>query len=185
MGAACLGHRGVSLPKVCALGAQPTSPCTPLILRLWVGAYFTVLPRCVLEGRMWVCLCVHAQSLSCVKHLATPWLVACHSPLSMGFSRQEYWSGSPFPSPEDLPNPGIKPISPSSPALQADSLPLSHLGSPEGRTLCSKGHSGDPEFYFIRSETLGVSVYSPLCMHEVSETQGLQQMQNWGSSLQV
>ena len=49
---------------------------------------------------------------------ATPWTVA--HPLSMGFSRQEYWSGMPFPSPGDLPNPGIKP---SSPALQADSLP--------------------------------------------------------------
>ena len=45
----------------------------------------------------------------------------------MGFPKQEYWSGLPFPFPGDLPNPGIKPPSP---ALQADSLPLSHLGSP-------------------------------------------------------
>ena len=45
----------------------------------------------------------------------------------MGFSRQEYWSGLPFPSPGDLPDPGIEPMSP---ALQADSLPLSHQGSP-------------------------------------------------------
>ena len=52
--------------------------------------------------------------------LATPWTVAQQAPLSMGFSRQEYWSGLPFPSPEDLPNLGIKP---KSPALQADSLP--------------------------------------------------------------
>ena len=52
--------------------------------------------------------------------LATPWTVAHQAPLSMGFSRQEYWSGLPFPSPGDLPDPGIKP---SSPALQADSLP--------------------------------------------------------------
>ena len=50
----------------------------------------------------------------------TPWTVACQAPLSMGFSRQEYWSGVPFPSPEDLPNPGIKP---GSPTLQADALP--------------------------------------------------------------
>ena len=48
--------------------------------------------------------------------------------LSMGFSRQEYWSELPFPSPEDLPNPGIKP-GPLSSALEADSLPLWHLGS--------------------------------------------------------
>ena len=52
--------------------------------------------------------------------LATPWTVAHQVPLSMGFSRQEYWSGLPFPSPGDLSDPGIKPMSP---ALQADSLP--------------------------------------------------------------
>ena len=52
--------------------------------------------------------------------LATPWTVAHQAPLSMGFSRQEYWNGLPFPSPRDLPNPGIEPRSP---ALQADDLP--------------------------------------------------------------
>ena len=52
--------------------------------------------------------------------LVTPWTVACQASLTMGFSRQEYWSGLPFPSPGDLPNPGIEPRSP---ALQADSLP--------------------------------------------------------------
>ena len=51
--------------------------------------------------------------------LVTPWIVACQAPLSMGFSRQEYWNELPFPSPGDLPNPGVKPRSP---ALQADSL---------------------------------------------------------------
>ena len=52
--------------------------------------------------------------------LAIPWTVACKASLSMGFSMQEYWSGLPFPSPEDLPDPGIEPRSPT---LQADSLP--------------------------------------------------------------
>ena len=52
--------------------------------------------------------------------LAIPWTVACQGPLSLGFSRQEYWNGLPIPSPGDHPNPGIKPRSP---ALQADSLP--------------------------------------------------------------
>ena len=52
--------------------------------------------------------------------LATPWTVARQVPLSMGFSRQEYWSGLPFPSPGDLSDPGIEPMSP---VLQADSLP--------------------------------------------------------------
>ena len=53
----------------------------------------------------------------------TAWTVACQALLSMRFSRQEYWSGLSFPSPEDLLDPGIKP---GSPVLQADSLPLSH-----------------------------------------------------------
>ena len=52
--------------------------------------------------------------------LAIPWTVACQAPLSMGFSRQEYWSGLQFPSPGDLPDLGIEP---GSPALQADDLP--------------------------------------------------------------
>ena len=52
--------------------------------------------------------------------LATPWTVAHQAPRSMGFSRQGYWSGLPFPSPGNLPDPGIEPRSP---ALQADSLP--------------------------------------------------------------
>ena len=56
-------------------------------------------------------------------------LVARQAPLSMGFSKQEYWSGLPCPSPGDLLNPGIKPGFPVSPALQADSIPLSHWGS--------------------------------------------------------
>ena len=53
--------------------------------------------------------------------LATLWTVACQALLSMGFSRQEYWSGLPFSSPEDLPDPGIEP---GSPTLWADVLPL-------------------------------------------------------------
>ena len=56
-----------------------------------------------------------------------PWAVACQAPLSMVFSRQEYWSGLPCPSPGDLPNPGIKPLSPT---LQVDSLPSKPPGKP-------------------------------------------------------
>ena len=57
---------------------------------------------------------------SCIRLFVTPWTVARQTPLSMGFSRQEYWSGLPFPSPGDIPNAGIEP---ESPALWADSLP--------------------------------------------------------------
>ena len=69
----------------------------------------------------------YAWSLSRVQVFVTPWTVACQSPLFMGFSRQEYWSGLPFYSPGYLPNPGIDP---GSPELKADFLPLSHWGSP-------------------------------------------------------
>ena len=58
-------------------------------------------------------------SHSVVSNSATPWTIACQAPLSMDFSRQEYWSGLPFPSPGDLSDPGIEPTCP---VLQADSL---------------------------------------------------------------
>ena len=57
---------------------------------------------------------------SCVQLFVTVWTVACQAPLSMGFSRQEYWSGLPCPPPGDLPDPGIKPTSLASSAQQAD-----------------------------------------------------------------
>ena len=62
---------------------------------------------------------LEVKSLSRDRLFATPWTVAYQAPPSMGFSRQECWSGLPFPSPGDLPHPGIEP---GSPALQADAL---------------------------------------------------------------
>ena len=70
-------------------------------------------------------MCVESELLSHVRLFAMPWTVACQAPLSMEFSRQEYWSGLPLPSPGDLPNPGVEP---GSPGLQADSL----LSEPPG-----------------------------------------------------
>ena len=70
---------------------------------------------------------VKVKSLSRVRLFATPWTIAHQAPVSMGFSRQEYWSALPFPSPGDLPNPGIEP---GSPALQADALTSEPLGKP-------------------------------------------------------
>ena len=66
--------------------------------------------------------------LSCVQLFFSPWTTARQAPPSMGFPRQEYWSGFPFPSLGDLPDPGIKPRSP---ALQADSLPSEPPGKPK------------------------------------------------------
>ena len=65
------------------------------------------------SGGSKTCVCV----LSHIQLFATPWTSACQAPLFMGFSRQDYWSGLPFRLPGDLPDPGIKPESPVSPAL--------------------------------------------------------------------
>ena len=74
------------------------------------------------------------MSLSRVQLFVTPWIVAYQAPPSMGFSRQEYWRGLPFPSPGGLPDPGIEPRSR---ALQADALP----SEPPGKPLLGKGAS--------------------------------------------
>ena len=83
--------------------------------------------------------------LSRVQLFATPWTVAHQAPLSMGFCRQEYWSGLPFPSPGDLPDQRIEP---GSPALQADALSseppgkpglTNHLGEAVGRLVLTLG----------------------------------------------
>ena len=70
---------------------------------------------------------VKVKSLSCVRLFVTPWTVAHQAPLSMGFSRQEYWSGLPFPSPGHLPDPGIEP---GSPALESDASTSEPPGKP-------------------------------------------------------
>ena len=86
---------------------------------------------------------VKVKSLSRVRLFATPWTVAYKAPLSMKFSRQEYWKGLTFPSAGDLPDPGIKP---GSPTLQADALTSEPPGKSEwwvgvlkfkGRMVCS------------------------------------------------
>ena len=74
------------------------------------------------------CLC--ACSVASMSDSVTPWTVARQAPLTMGFSRQEFWGGLPFPPPGDLPDPGIEPASPMFPALQAGSSPLSQRESP-------------------------------------------------------
>ena len=83
--------------------------------------------------------------LSRVGLFATPWTVACQAPPSMGFSRQEYWSELPFPSPGDLSDPGMEPATP---ALQADALsseppkltPKRDLGRQQKNSYETKGH---------------------------------------------
>ena len=74
-----------------------------------------------------------------VQLLGTPWTVAHQAPLSMGFSRPEFWSGLPFPPPGDLPDPGIELESPAFPSLQADSLQLNQL--------CTHTHTHTHDFF--------------------------------------
>ena len=73
----------------------------------------------------------HACMLSRVRLFATPWTVARQAPQSMRFPRQEYWSGLPFP-PPDLPDPGIEPVSPASPALAGGFFTTESPGKPKG-----------------------------------------------------
>ena len=89
-------------------------------------------------------------SCSVVPDSVTPWTIACHVLLSMGFPKQEYWSREQFPPPGDLPNPQIKILSPAAPALSGIFfLPLSHLGSPNwgGGLVLARG--GGSHFLFI------------------------------------
>ena len=78
--------------------------------------------------------------LSRVRLFVTPWTVDYQASLPMGFSRQEYWSGLPFPSPGDLPKPGIEPRSP---ALWADALPSEPSGNPILKLIQC------PRYYFL------------------------------------
>ena len=84
---------------------------------------------------------VKVKLLSHVRLFATPWTVAYQASTSVGFSRQEYWSGLPFPSPGDLPDPGIEPRSP---ALEADTLTSEPPGKPSSQiTLAQYGSPRD------------------------------------------
>ena len=83
---------------------------------------------------MWLFTTADFKQSSCVWLFVTPWTVACQAPLTMEFSRPEYWSGELFPSPGHLPNPGIEPRSP---AWQTDSLPSAPPGNPKESRLPS------------------------------------------------
>ena len=75
---------------------------------------------------------MHSCVPSCVQLFVTPWTAAPQAPLSMEFSREEYGSGFPFPTPGDLPNPGIEPAAPASPALAGGFFTTEPPGKPKG-----------------------------------------------------
>ena len=109
MGSGALGQQGAGVQ-----GPRASAP--QLVEKVGEVALLDYFPHAV-------CVLSHFNHISLI---ATLWTVARQAPLSMGFSRQEYWSGLPCPPPGDLPNPGIETRSPAAPALQVTSLPLSH-----------------------------------------------------------
>ena len=128
----CSHHYGIiecfHCPQNHLYSVRPLPHTPPLATtNHFTGSIILPFPECQsFHSSTCVCVCVHEQSqlLSHVQLFATPWTVAHDAPLSMEFSRQEYWSRLPFPSPGDLPNPGIKLRSLVSLHWQADSLPL-------------------------------------------------------------
>ena len=119
-------------PQLQELPLSPPLPLMELVTRVWIMTSGHSKPP-----PFRACLSVHTitercyrkkvKLLSHVRLFASPWTVAYQAPQSMEFSRQEYWNGLPFPSPGDLPNPGIEP---GFPALQADALPSEPPGKP-------------------------------------------------------
>ena len=111
---------GLNLKKYVLVAQLCLTLCDPMNYRPPGSSVHGILQARILE---WVVVKVTQSCLT----LVTPWTVACKVPLSMGFSRQEYWSGLPFPSSGDLSDPEIEPRSP---ALQAESLPTELGGKP-------------------------------------------------------
>ena len=111
-----------------------------------IASMISAMLNTYIYARVCVCVCVFSH----VWLFITPWTVAHQAPLSMGFSRQEYWSGLPCPPLGDFPNPGIEPRSP---ALQSDSLPSEPLGKPSGVLESGKHNRAS----FIRTEWRRVS----------------------------
>ena len=133
-------------------GFGPERPAHEESERLQLAESFMVFILCPLSVHtVETTYCCFLVSKSC-------WTIAHQASLSMGFPRQEYWSGLPFPSPGDLPDPGMEH---SSPALQVGSLPLNHQESPEKTCLMLKIQTGTkyaiPLFYILSKEIWGLT----------------------------
>ena len=121
-------------------GSSTEHTLAELLLPPCLASLIPSVPRPALS-HLGYCLVTH----SCLTFV-TSWTVACQTPLSMGFSRQEHWSGLPFPAPRNLPNPGIEPASPGRWILYH----LNHQGSPQTLLnlclkLCFWGTTGKAE----------------------------------------
>ena len=117
-------------------------------------------PHCIFTACCAVLCC--AQLLSCVQLFATPWTVALQAPLSMEFSRQEYWSGLPCPPPEDLPNRGINRLNPGLPHLPSE-LPGKEILPGQILKLIRTRNSFLCLFHFLPSG-IGMSTTIIICL---------------------
>ena len=123
---------------------------------------------------------------SCVQLFVPPWIVARQGPPSMEFSRQEYWSGLPFPPPGDILSPGIEPESPASPALQAGAIredpscPETYIEAIKHRILFYKSH------HVCCTESLScVRLFATPCTaaHQVLLSMGFTRQESWNGLL--
>ena len=106
-------------------------------------------------------VCVLSRFI-CVRLSVTPWTVVCQDSLSMGFSRQDYWSGLPCPPPGDLPDPRIKPVSLMSPALADRFFSQHHLGSPAMALATNSSSQGKERrvlFIYLFSSAVSSSLW--------------------------
>ena len=134
---------------------SPLPPCSTIkgcwewYSNLLTGLFFSTLAPTVLPPHrrqirphsksdyIRACVCVFSP----VQLFVTLWTVTCQAPLSMGFSRQEYWNGLPFPPLEDFPDPGIEPASPSIPGWQVGSFTTKAPGKPQIRSYHASNES--------------------------------------------
>ena len=121
---------GMNFANTLILGFQPPELCENTILLFQPPVCITWLHQ---SEKTNLLLLFSGSIMS--DFFATPWTVVHQAPLSVRFSRQEYWGGLPFSPPGDLPHPGVQPGSPS---LQTDSLPVSHLGRPGNKYIIIK-----------------------------------------------
>ena len=154
-------HTGSYCFKTSLLWTASAS-CVPLEHRRRKSVHYLSILVCKPCYLLWDCM------LSCfngVRLFGTPWTVAHQAPLSMGFSRQENCSGLPFPSPGDLPGPGIEPVSLMSPALQAGSSPQVPPGKPLLPTCCVPKYPLIQELWDL-SDLSGLPLYPTHCLPE-------------------
>ena len=101
------------------------------------------------------------KSLSCIRLFETPWTITYQAPLFMGFSRQEYWSGLPFPSPGDLPDPRIEP---GFPTLQIDTLLSEPPGKPELRGKSTRNVGSIWDQIYEDQQSISMRMYKQECV---------------------